>query len=119
MPRISLDDLPFSFEPEAAIKAIQTSYKGYLFRSRLEARWSVFFDALNIAWKYEPEGFELPDGRRYLPDFFLPRFEFFAEVKPDWNNPAISRDLLRVNDFILGGMGTKVIFLIGERDFKP
>lgn len=24
------------------IKAIQTEYKGYLFRSRLEARWAVF-----------------------------------------------------------------------------
>lgn len=51
------------------IKAIQTRYKGYNFRSRLEARWAVFFDALGIEWEYEPEGFELPDGTRYLPDF--------------------------------------------------
>ena len=51
------------------IKAIETRYKGYNFRSRLEARWAVFFDALGIAWEYEPEGFELPDGTRYLPDF--------------------------------------------------
>jgi hypothetical protein len=29
------------------IKAIETSYKGYRFRSRLEARWAVFFDALD------------------------------------------------------------------------
>lgn len=26
------------------IKAIDTIYKGYKFRSRLEARWAVFFD---------------------------------------------------------------------------
>lgn len=52
------------------IKAIETSYKGYRFRSRLEARWAVFFDALGIAWEYEPEGFELPSGR-YLPDFLF------------------------------------------------
>jgi hypothetical protein len=25
-------------------KAIETHYKGYRFRSRLEARWAVFFD---------------------------------------------------------------------------
>lgn len=25
------------------IKAIETEYKGYRFRSRLEARWAVFF----------------------------------------------------------------------------
>lgn len=52
------------------LKAIQTPYKGYRFRSRLEARWAVFFDALGMRWEYEPEGFELPNGR-YLPDFFV------------------------------------------------
>lgn len=51
------------------IKAIETSYKGYRFRSRLEARWAVFFDALGLRFEYEPEGFELSDGVRYLPDF--------------------------------------------------
>lgn len=51
------------------IKPIETEYKGYRFRSRLEARWAVFFDALGIKWEYEPEGFELPSGKRYLPDF--------------------------------------------------
>ncbi len=30
------------------IKAIETRYKGYRFRSRLEARWAVFFDALSV-----------------------------------------------------------------------
>lgn len=51
------------------IKPIETLYKGYRFRSRLEARWAVFFDALGVKWEYEPEGFELPSGKRYLPDF--------------------------------------------------
>lgn len=40
-------------------KAVQTEYKGYLFRSRLEARWAVFFDTLGIQWEYEPEGIVL------------------------------------------------------------
>lgn len=52
------------------LKAIETAYKGYRFRSRLEARWAVFFDALGLRWEYEPEGYELPSGR-YLPDFFV------------------------------------------------
>ncbi len=51
------------------IKAIETHYKGYRFRSRLEARWAVFFDALGLQWEYEPEGFVLADGTPYLPDF--------------------------------------------------
>lgn len=51
------------------IKAIETFYKGYHFRSRLEARWAVFFDAIGLEWQYEPEGFDLGDGVYYLPDF--------------------------------------------------
>ena len=40
------------------IKAIETVYNGYRFRSRLEARWAVFFEAAGIEYEYEPEGFE-------------------------------------------------------------
>lgn len=40
------------------IKPIETRYAGCRFRSRLEARWAVFFDALKIEWEYEPEGVE-------------------------------------------------------------
>ncbi len=51
------------------IKPIETTYRGYRFRSRLEARWAVFFDAVALKWEYEPEGFVLPDKTWYLPDF--------------------------------------------------
>ena len=63
------------------IKPIETRYKGYRFRSRLEARWAVFFDALDVKWEYEKEGFHLPAGD-YLPDFWLPEWECWVEVKP-------------------------------------
>lgn len=62
-------------------KAIQTEYAGYLFRSRLEARWAVFFDAMGIEWEYEPEGLVLHDGTYYLPDFYLSDFRCYFEVK--------------------------------------
>lgn len=64
------------------IKAIETVYNGYKFRSRLEARWAVFFDTLGIEYQYELEGFDL-DGLWYLPDFYLPRVQMWAEVKPE------------------------------------
>lgn len=38
------------------ITPIETLYKGYRFRSRLEARWAVFMDACGADWEYEPEG---------------------------------------------------------------
>ena len=63
------------------IKPIETHYKGYRFRSRLEARWAVLFDALNIKWEYEKEGFDM-EGERYLPDFWLPGVAAWVEIKP-------------------------------------
>lgn len=62
------------------ITAIETEYAGYKFRSRLEARWAVAFDELRIQWEYEPQGYELPDGTQYLPDFKL-HDKLFVEVK--------------------------------------
>ncbi len=70
------------------IKAIDTSYKGYLFRSRLEARYAVLFDRLGINWVHEPEGYEIKGiGKRYLPDFLLREskvlpVDLWVEIKP-------------------------------------
>lgn len=55
------------------MKPIETHYNGYRFRSRLEARWAVFFDAIGVEWEYEKEGYDLGDAGWYLPDFWLPR----------------------------------------------
>lgn len=74
----------FKSQTMPEIKAIETLYDGYRFRSRLEARWAVFFDHLDLKWDYEPEGFETKAGW-YLPDFRLryPEGEvWWAEVKP-------------------------------------
>lgn len=63
------------------VKPIQTVYAGCHFRSRLEARWAVFFDTLGVRWQYEVEGYETPHGM-YLPDFWLPELEYSIEIKP-------------------------------------
>jgi len=72
------------------MKAIETVYNGYRFRSRLEARWAVFFDSLGIRYQYETEGIDTSKGW-YLPDFWLAHSKdewarkgggFWAEIKP-------------------------------------
>lgn len=63
------------------MKAIETRYAGYRFRSRLEARWAVFFGELGIKYLYEPEGYRFEDGTTYLPDFYLPDSKQYFEVK--------------------------------------
>lgn len=51
-------------------RAIETTYRGHRFRSRLEARWAVVFDTLGLPWEYEVQGYE-HNGVRYLPDFIV------------------------------------------------
>jgi len=73
------------------IGAIETVFDGCPFRSRLEARWAVFFKTAGIRYIYEPECFRLPSGKLYLPDFYLPDVNMrttedkggiYVEVKP-------------------------------------
>jgi hypothetical protein len=77
-------------------RAIETVYKNYKFRSRLEARWAVAFDKLGLAWTYEEEGFELPSGR-YLPDFFFPDLDTYVEIKGRMPTPG-DNDMERLMD---------------------
>lgn len=67
------------------IAARPTFYAGCQFRSALEARWAVFFQAQGLTWNYEPETFRLESGT-YIPDFLLSwglrGDSLWAEVKP-------------------------------------
>lgn len=65
------------------IKPIETTYNGYRFRSRLEARWAVFFDTIGLRYKYESEGLKMSGDVCYLPDFWLPDWKKYVEIKPD------------------------------------
>ena len=84
------------------LKPIQTEYNGYLFRSRLEARWAVFFDACGVDYEYEPEGYKLDNGLLYLPDFLLHGVDgrdggdLFVEVK----GKMTDRDAQKINSFV-------------------
>lgn len=66
------------------MKSIETEYNGILFRSRLEARWAILFDALELKYVYEPECFILSNGQKYTPDFYIEKFKLYIEVKPNF-----------------------------------
>lgn len=73
------------------LKPIQTKYKGYHFRSRLEARWAVFFDGMGLDWTYEVEGYQLKKSYNgYLPDFLVKGhkagWNYYYEIKPKWSD---------------------------------
>lgn len=89
------------------IKPIETIYNGYKFRSRLEARWAVFFDAAGIRYEYEPEGFKAKNGLCYLPDFYLPDENMFVEVKAQ--RKGVWKELNKIEPFIGNGIETLLI----------
>lgn len=64
----------------APIEAKPATYKGVRYRSRLEARWAIFFDQLHVPYQYEPHSFKFGD-MWYLPDFYLPRQRWWVEIK--------------------------------------
>lgn len=82
------------------IKAIETRWKGYRFRSRLEARWAVFFEEIGLEWEYEPQGYHTSKGP-YLPDFFLPGVlgGLWVEIKPK-NGGSGDDDVAKLCDVV-------------------
>ncbi len=78
--------------PASEVKPLRTRYAGHEFRSRLEARWVVWFDTLGIPWQYELEGYEVAPNFWYLPDFFIPTWDAFVEIKPGpIQNPGLAK----------------------------
>lgn len=59
--------------PRPTVRALETPVNGILYRSRLEARWALFFSYLRIPFEYEWQGYQLNSGARFLPDFWLPQ----------------------------------------------
>lgn len=105
------------------IKPIETVYNGYRFRSRLEARWAVFFDAIGIRYEYEPEGFEIEFADctiRYLPDFYLPDHNVYVEVKG--SDEQLKRDAEKIGcavDFQATPISMAGLVILGPIPYKP
>lgn len=107
------------------IAAIETEWRGYRFRSRLEARWAVFFEAMGYDWRYEVQGYRAACGTQYLPDFEIhhPYSEYptYVEVKGNLQSTDIAK-LKAICDYDspLPGMrqsrtgGTSGLVLLGD-----
>ena len=96
------------------IQPIETYYRGVFYRSRLEARWAVFFDEINIKHNYEQRGIKI--GKySYLPDFRLPDAfaELYIEIKPrDIPQKEQARLDAIVNEFAIREKPDKPVFWV-------
>lgn len=99
------------------MKPIPTTYEGVKFRSRLEARWAVFFDQLELVWQYEPFTIE-DNGKEYKPDFIIFNLLFnkpiLIEIKPIEPNVEYLSYLKGISD----PEKRAFLILIGEPNFE-
>lgn len=72
-------------------------YKGIWFRSSYELTFAQWLDLNDLEWFYEPKRFEVK-GKGYIPDFYVPAWGKYVEVKAEWawkSNHRQCKDKLR------------------------
>lgn len=97
------------------MKAIETNYMGYRFRSRTEARWAVFFNRIAFQWEYEPQGYLLDAQTPCLPDFklVLPGDRMvFCSIKPEEADDFDNEELRKLH-LLADGTESDVLLLTG------
>ena len=62
-------------------------YNNTWMRSSWELNFAKWCDLSGIKWEYELKAFDLGDTT-YTPDFYLPKFDLWIEVKGYWRNDA-------------------------------
>jgi hypothetical protein len=67
-------------------------------------------DTLGLGYRYEREGYQLARGLRYLPDFYVPAWDEFVEIKPALPSPAELRKAVALARQTLRG----IYLLIGD-----
>ena len=66
-------------------------YKNQWFKSLWEANFAKWCDGSGIKWKYEPKAWKLKLNNKntnYIPDFYLPEFDVWIEIKGYWRKDA-------------------------------
>lgn len=83
------------------MKAIPTEYDGVKYKSRLEARWAMYFNLLQIYAEYEPFTIR-NNGEEYVPDFHSVAVSetkrTIIEIKPKIPNSNYLDRLVRIHD---------------------
>jgi hypothetical protein len=66
------------------------------YRSRSEATFARWCVANQIKWEYEPYTIRFAVRKSYTPDFWLPEYSQFIEVKGVWSGSAKKKMRLAV-----------------------
>jgi hypothetical protein len=90
-------------------------------RSTYEVRCSEYLDSLNIKWEFEKDVFEIHyEGdviRHYIPDFYLPDYKVYIEVKSDFYYDKSNGDVdFRINEML--NRHHQIVFLVRDAELE-
>lgn len=74
---------------------------GVSFRSTYEYRFATALNKLGVEWKFEPRYFRLKsfDNKIYFPDFYLPKYNMWIEVKGYFTKLAKQKFEMFIKDY--------------------
>lgn len=72
-------------------------YNGTFYRSSWEVKTAQYFDLHQIYYEYEAYYFQLARYSRFFPDFYLPVYNMFIEVK-GYARPLFLRKLKKFRE---------------------
>lgn len=76
-------------------------------RSGYEVMFAMILDKENIEWLYEPKCFKLSNGKRYTPDFYLPKENRYIDTKGRYMESSKTK----IKEFEMLGNKIDVIFI--------
>ncbi len=79
-------------------EVITLEYNGHKFKTHLEASWAVFFDHVKLKYEREVEGYEMEDGVKFFPDFYLSDYKLYVKIIPDLELLAF-KELEQIDQF--------------------
>jgi hypothetical protein len=65
--------------------------RGIRMRSNWEKKFAKLLSDKRIKWKHEPKIFIFKNGKRYTPDFYLPKYNLWIEIKGWMDERSINK----------------------------
>jgi len=82
---------PTSPRAARAKAGIRKDLGTFYFYSRWEANFARILNLLKIKWEFQPKTFDLKT-QKYTPDFYLPEYDLFVEIKNFLSDFSKERD---------------------------
>jgi hypothetical protein len=92
------------------IRPLKVRHRDVGFASLGEARWACVLTTLGLPWTYQPQGYDVGDGKGYLADFWITPWRAYVEIKPDGIDLEIAIAKCRA---VARGSGKLVLLVVG------